>query len=297
MGSPTTRRRRRNLLLNPIAALRAVGALAALALFALFALSVAAGETAFAHTETDLVAVPAGSEAVVSLRPTHGCGDAPTVSVRIRAPLEGAVADPVDGWQASASPDGAGNTVLEWSGGPLPADTAGSFPVRFTAPDAPGELLVFAAVQRCADGQELAWINGDPTAEYPAPRVLVLPAGSEPAATIDDVALDAPGRDQLVAVVDVDAPTTTTPPTTTAAPAPAAVATPTTAPASTTEPAGTAAPSPTSDVTSAPTTIGAVESGDGDEDDDDVPVLVVVAVIAALVGAATAVVFTFRRRR
>ena len=52
--------------------------------------------------------------------------------------------------------------------------------------------------------------------------MLVLPAGSEPAATIDDVPLDAPGREQLVAIVDVDnpqaTPTTTSAPTTTAAP-------------------------------------------------------------------------------
>ena len=44
----------------------------------------------------------------------------------------------------------------------------------------------------------------------------MLPAGSEPATTIDDVALDVPGRDRLVAVIDVDNPNETT--TTTAAP-------------------------------------------------------------------------------
>ena len=67
-------------------------------------------------------------------------------------------------------------------------------------------LLTFPAIQVCENGEELAWISGDPADEYPAPRVLVLPPGSEPAATLDDVPLDAPGRDQLVAVVDVDNP-------------------------------------------------------------------------------------------
>ena len=90
--------------------------------------------------------------------------------------------------------------MLEWTGNVLPADEEGAFPVEFTAPDTPGVLLTFPAIQVCENGEELAWISGDPADEYPAPRVLVLPAGSEPATTIDDVALDAPGRDQLVAV-------------------------------------------------------------------------------------------------
>jgi uncharacterized protein YcnI len=169
-----------------------------------------------AHTEVDLVAVPAGSDATVTLRPTHGCDGRPTVEVAIRAPVPAATAGEVDGWTATATSDGAGRTVLTWTGGSLPATATGAFPVTFTAPDTPGALLTFPAVQRCDDGAELAWISGDPGADNPAPRLLILPAGSDPAATIDDVAPDAPGRDQLVAIVDVDNPnaTTTAPPTT-----------------------------------------------------------------------------------
>jgi uncharacterized protein YcnI len=174
--------------------------------------------TASAHTTTDVVAVAVGDEAVVRLSPTHGCSGSPTVEVRIRAPFEGAAAGEVEGWTAAAEPDGEGNTVLTWVGGVLPADEVGSFPIEFVVPGTPGDLLVFPAVQRCESGDELAWISGDPTAEFPAPRLLVLRPGEPPAATIDDVAPDAPGRDQLVAIVDVDAPTTTvaTAPTTVA---------------------------------------------------------------------------------
>ena len=43
--------------------------------------------------------------------------------------MEGAVAEPVEGWTAAATPDAAGNTVLEWTGGLLPADAEGAFPV------------------------------------------------------------------------------------------------------------------------------------------------------------------------
>jgi uncharacterized protein YcnI len=243
-----------------------------LVLPALVAASVLAGGGAAAHTEADLVAVPAGGEATVTLRPTHGCGDSPTVSVLVRAPVEGARAEEVSGWTATSTPDGEGNTVLEWTGGSLPADQTGAFPLTFTVPDVVGELLTFPSVQRCASGEELAWIGGDPADEYPAPRLLVLPAGSEPAETIDDVPPDAPGRDQLTAVVDVDNP--------------AAQATTTTVPATTT----TAGPSTTA------TTIAAADDGAGDDGDGGtgwLPAVAVAALLAAAVGGGIAVV---RRR-
>ena len=81
---------------------------------------------------------PPGPRPRCTLKPTHGCGESPTVQVRIRAPFPDAVADDVEGWTATATPDGAGNTVLEWTGGVLPADEDGAFPVEFVAPDAPG---------------------------------------------------------------------------------------------------------------------------------------------------------------
>ena len=257
--------------------------------------------TAGAHTDTDVVAVPAGEEAEVTLRPTHGCAGSPTVEVRIRAPLEGARPDEVEGWTSSAEPDGDGNTVLTWTGGSLDAAATGAFPVAFDVPDEPGRLLLFPAVQRCADGSELAWISGDPTSEYPAPRVLVLPAGSEPAASIDDVAPDAPGRDQLVAIVDVDAAATTTvAPAATASPATSA-APATSAPATDVVVATdgtTTAPASTAEI--APTVPGEGSGGDDADDTDDgggSAGLVVAALAgAAVVGAAIAVVAARRRR-
>ncbi|HET8931327.1 MAG TPA: DUF1775 domain-containing protein [Acidimicrobiales bacterium] len=183
----------------------------AVAVAAMVAVSLVGSGTAGAHTESDLVAVPAGSDATVTLQPTHGCAGSPTVQVRIRAEVAGATAGDVDGWTATATQDD-GRTVLEWTGGSLPADATGAFPVHFTVPDDPGRLLLFPAIQTCENGDELAWIEGDPDGEYPAPRLLILPAGSQSAATIDDVPADAPGRDQLVAIVDVDNPSATTVP-------------------------------------------------------------------------------------
>ena len=245
------------------------------------------------------MAVPAGSQSTVTLKPTHGCGDSPTVQVRIRAPMEGAVAEPVEGWTASSTPDGAGNTVLEWAGGPLPADTDGAFPVSFLAPDAPGLLLTFPAIQVCASGEELAWIDGDPQGEYPAPRVLVLPAGYEPAATIDDVPLDAPGRQQLVEVVDVDNPQA---PTTSAPPAPTTAA-PTTAPPAPTTVATTAAAPTTDDGVDddrpAPsTTAGSTTTVSADDEGSGGSTAIVAAGVVGVVAAsgAGAVMVTRRRR-
>jgi uncharacterized protein YcnI len=283
---------------------------------------IATSGRSFAHTDTDVVGVPAGSEATVALRPTHGCGDSPTVTVRIRAPLEGARAVPVDGWQETATSDGAGNTVLEWTGGILPADVTGAFPVSFAAPDDPGRLLVFPAVQRCEDGEELAWINGDPTAQYPAPRVLVLPAGAAAAATIDDVPPDAPGRDQLVTIVDLDgadvdgadvdnagvnnavvdgaAAAGATSTTVAAAPTSAASATTIEVTTTATSEAVTATTSSDAGGTATETTISELSAGDddgGSDDGGDGGGVLAVALGAAVAAAAVAAIVIARRRR
>ena len=157
-----------------------------------------------AHTETDYVAVPAGVETTVTLRPTHGCGDSPSVRLATRVPVPDAAGEDVEGWTTASSLDGEGRTLVEWSGGSLPADEAGEFPVTFVVPDAVGTIVVVPFVQVCENGEELAWIDGDPESEYPAPRLLILAAGSELAPTIDDVPADAPGRELLSEIVDVD---------------------------------------------------------------------------------------------
>jgi hypothetical protein len=140
-------------------------------------------------------------------------GDSPTIEVRLLAPVADAEAADVEGWEASAEPYGedAGKTVLTWTSGELAADETGEFPVELVVPETVDELLLFPAVQRCANGEELAWIDGDPESDHPAPRLLVLETDAEPAETIDDVPADAPGRELLTEVVDVDNPTASEP--------------------------------------------------------------------------------------
>lgn len=235
---------------------------AVVAALAAVAVPVIGSGTAGAHTESDVVAVPAGSDATVTLKPTHGCAGSPTVKVRIRAEVAGATAGDVDGWTSTATDDGEGRTVLEWTGGSLPTDATGAFPVHFTVPDDPGRLLLFPAIQTCENGEELAWIEGDPDGDYPAPRLLILPADAQPAGTVDDVPADAPGRDQLVAIVDVDNPGATTAPEAT------------NGPSTTVEPAEAAS-----------TTVPA-EAAENSDDDDSVLLYVIIGLLAlGLVGS------------
>jgi len=281
-------------------------ALGAVALTSAVAAGLGAG-TASAHTESQYVAVPAGDEITVNFAPTHGCSGSPTTAVSVRVPAPGATAGDVEGFTATAEPDGDDRTVLRWTGGIVPADEEGEFPITFTVPDRVGELLLFPTVQTCEVG-EVAWIDGDPEGEHPAVRMLVLPAGSEPAHELDEVPADAPGRDQLTAIVDVDNPdgaTTTTPAT--SPPTTEATTSPTSAPATTTGATGpaTTESAPTSSVsaTTAPETPAPSDSSTAptiaeEEDDDGTAgtVVFVVVVLVVLVGAGVGVLMLRRRR-
>src|SRR5829696_3043611 len=69
----------------------------------LLAVVIAGAGPAAAHTDSDVVAVPAAASATVTLEPTHGCGESPTVEVSIRAPMTGATPGEVAGWTATAA--------------------------------------------------------------------------------------------------------------------------------------------------------------------------------------------------
>lgn len=139
---------------------------------------------ASAPAEPDVIAMAAVGAATVTLKPNHGCGDAPSTKVSMRVPVSGARGGEVDGWMVSTSEDAEGRTIIDWTGGSLPSEQIGAFPIELTAPATPGAILTFPFIQECANGEELAWIDGDPSAEYPAPRLLILPPGSEDSANL-----------------------------------------------------------------------------------------------------------------
>jgi periplasmic copper chaperone A len=258
---------------------------------------IAPATMAAAHTETDFVAVPAGSTATVTFEPEHGCGDSPTIDMKVQAPVADATALELAGWTASATPNGEGNTVLEWSGGSQPAHEPGAFQVQFQVPQAVGTLLAFPAVQTCANGANEAWIDTEPGAESPAPQLLVLAAGSAPAASLDDIPAGTPGRDQLAALAESDVDDDTGAATASSSPAAA-----TSAPTATTDAAGTSAPATATATTpaatgapattSAPTTTAAATSDSG----SSTGWIVGIVVAVVIVGAVAAVVLARRRR-
>ena len=133
----------------------------------------------------------------------------------------------------------------------------------------------------------MAWIDGDPEGETPAPRILVLEAGSPSAATIDDVPADAPGRDQLTAIVDVDNPSVDDQPeeTTTTAPEPSDEDEATTTSAAEADEAADDAAANLS-----------IDDEASDEDDDSSRGLIVAVVaVMALIGVAAGFVLSRRK--
>lgn len=239
----------------------------------LLALSTLVPTQASAHADADVIAVAAGEQVTINFRPNHGCGESPTTEVAVRAPVAGATAGEVSGWTASSNADGDERTVLEWTGGSLPTDQTGAFPVTFTAPAKVGELLLFPAVQVCADGEELSWISGDPESDNPAPRLLILTPGSEEAVTVDDVAQDAPGRELLTSVINTEVTTTE---------------------ATTTTSAGSTTSSPDTTSSAAPTTTAPAVDESGTSDSDSGPLAIGIGLVVA---AFTVGGFLFWRRR
>lgn len=195
------------------------------ATLAALSLVVAAPLPAGAHVEPTSATGEAGRRVDVGFVPTHGCGTAPTIGIDIQLPDD--VLDPLpqdlDGWTASLD-----DRVVTWDGGPLPDGDELTFSVDVLLPDAPGTTLSFPTIQRCPDGESLAWIQqpGDGTDQsYPAPVIAVVDATGPPGTT----ALPPP---TTVPTASTTAADPATPPTT-AAPATTVVPSTTTVPAAT----------------------------------------------------------------
>lgn len=163
----------------------ALGAIAALALPA-----AASAHAVFAEDHAQAGAYFAGF-----LRISHGCGDSPTVAVRVELPASvvSARPQPKPGWNleieraplpAPVTGEG-GQPVTErvvavtWRG-KLPADQFDQFGLMMKLPDGAGPLF-FPTTQTCEVGVN-AWADIPPSAEawrsveHPAPMVVLAPA-------------------------------------------------------------------------------------------------------------------------
>jgi len=158
----------------------------------LAALLVAVPSLAGAHIVFAEPTAAAGSYYVGLLRVSHGCGDSPTVSVRVEIPsgIDVARPQPKPGWTLAIEHVPLGTPIRSESGGlitqrvaaitwtgTLPADQFDQFGVMLKLPNA-GQVYYFPTTQRCAIGVN-AWVNTPPRPEawhatkMPAPMLTV----------------------------------------------------------------------------------------------------------------------------
>jgi uncharacterized protein YcnI len=149
-----------------------------------------------AHVTLEQKEAPIGGSYRATFRVPHGCGNAPTVKVRVRIPdgVVGVKPMPKPGWQLNlvkgkydkpyAMYHGSvteGVKEVSWSGR-LPDDYYEEFVISVYLTDelVPGQMLYFPVVQECESGVH-RWIeipqDGKSAADYnePAPGVKLLP--------------------------------------------------------------------------------------------------------------------------
>lgn len=161
-------------------------------------LPLALGSQALAHATFAETEVEQGQTARLTLRVPHGCGEEPTLRVRIQIPEGLIAAQPMvkAGWTLETvtgpyenSYELWGKTVTEgvkeiiWSG-ELPSEYYDEFVFRARVTDRlpAGEMVYIPAIQECANGAE-RWIeipaDGQDSHDlpYPAPGVMVVAPG------------------------------------------------------------------------------------------------------------------------
>jgi uncharacterized protein YcnI len=154
------------------------------------------GTAAQAHITLEKGEAPIGASYRATFRVPHGCGNSPTIKVRVKIPegVVGAKPMPKPGWQidlVKGSYDkpyamyhgsvSEGVKEVSWSGR-LPDEYYDEFVVSvyLTADLQPGQMLYFPVVQECESGVH-RWIEipepGKTSADYkePAPGLKLLP--------------------------------------------------------------------------------------------------------------------------
>lgn len=155
------------------------------------------GTAAYAHVTLQQQEARIGGSYRATFRVPHGCGNAPTVKVRVRIPdgVVGVKPMPKSGWQIDLvrgkydkpyemyhGSVTEGVKEVTWSGGKLPDDYYDEFVFAAYLTDdlVPGRMLYFPVVQECESGVH-RWIEipqGDKSpADYkePAPGLKLLP--------------------------------------------------------------------------------------------------------------------------
>ena len=129
---------------------------------------------AFAHVTLENQQAVAGSTYKAIFRVGHGCGESPTIRIRVQIPdgVLSVTPQPKPGWQletvkaklATPVSNGHGGQITDavrevvWSGGKLPNDHYDEFVLRAALPDKPGTTIYFPVVQDCEQGAN-RWIE------------------------------------------------------------------------------------------------------------------------------------------
>jgi uncharacterized protein YcnI len=161
--------------------------------------TVALGMLAFAaaaqaHVTVHPNTLPAGGFTVINVTVPTEEAKASTVKIDVQFPNGVYTASPAElpGWNARVitkklpkpveiEPGFSVSTRVDrvvFSGGRIAPERFLAFPVSILVPNArPGTLLTFKAVQTYSNGKVVRWI-GNPSANEPAPQVLIRPASS-----------------------------------------------------------------------------------------------------------------------
>lgn len=145
-------------------------------------LGLASASPASAHATIQLYGgkATAGGYGALWMRIPHGCEGSPTLRVVITVPASFGSAKPqmIGGWRSKvlARPDGSRLVVWNATGAPLRDDEFQDFGISVKWPSAEGVVLL-PTVQTCEEGK-VAWVDPDPAADHPAPRVTIAAASS-----------------------------------------------------------------------------------------------------------------------
>lgn len=173
---------------------------------------IGSGSFAVAHVVLQRWEAPAGYQEYVTLVVPHGCGASPTTELRIKIPDGVFILVPEEkaGWQIRVTKrklpapitGESGSKISEvvdevvWTGGQLPIDRLGLFTMVVRLPDAPGTIIYFKTIQKCAQG-ETRWIDtiaaGEPAwkiwaTNFPSPFIELKQApGPQLGATMQEI--------------------------------------------------------------------------------------------------------------
>jgi len=159
---------------------------------------VALASPAFAHVDAEATGVTADGATEVALGFHHGCGDEPTIEMKVQLPegFSDAAPGPVEGFTGAVD----GDTIV-WTGGSVPDGEAAEFPFTVKLAQADGTEVPLPTIQRCPTTSnnwiEIAGESADDADtedenSSPAP-IIVVPAGGGGQASGDaPVSSDAP---------------------------------------------------------------------------------------------------------